>query len=60
MSKVVPPKTQPANCCTMCSIYMNIKIFILKLVDISTVKIYKKKKKKKPRNLKNDQNINET
>ena len=47
MSKVIPPKTQPANCCTMCSIYMNIKIFILKLVDISSVKIKKKLKKKK-------------
>ena len=58
MSKVIPPKTQPADCCTMCSIYMNIKIFILKLVDISSVKI--KNKKKKPWNLKNDQNIIET
>ena len=54
MSKVIPPKTQPADCCTMCSFYTNIKIFILKLLDISSVK------KKKPRNLKNDQNIIET
>ena len=52
MSKVIPPKTQPADCCTMCSIYTNIKIFILKLVDISSVK--KKKKKKELQNLKND------
>ena len=49
MSKVIPPKTQPANCCTMCSIYMNIKIFILKLVDISSVKIKNKKKTLKPK-----------